>query len=432
MQLLLLGVNHRTADISDRELLSFAAEATSTTLSELLREPDVSEAFLLSTCNRMELYVVTENTQAAEDAIRRIVQQAKGRDLLSDELRRYRACGRDVVRHLCRVAAGLDSMMLGEKQILGQVKEAVALAREAGAVGPRLDRIASAAARAAKRVHDETEIGTGAVSIASAAVALALKVVGGLSHRRVLVVGAGETGRLAAKHFTKRAPAELIIASRTRSRAEAVAMELGCRAIPLTDLDAVLREIDVIVSATSATEYVIAADAVRRAMTVRENRPLVIVDIAVPRDVDPEAGRLENVFLHDLDALRSFIDKSRDRRQREIPRAEAIVEEETSRLMAWFRELSAVPVLRQLRDHFERIRTHEVAKSLKRFPPGERQKVEDLTRSLINKLLHLPTTRLKSIEAGREADMRRIAVMRDLFALDEGACATDQTDDDEA
>ncbi|MBN2371887.1 MAG: glutamyl-tRNA reductase [Vicinamibacteria bacterium] len=431
MQLLLLGANHRTADISERELLSFTAESAATTLANLLREAGVIEALLISTCNRVEFYTVTEDTRSAEDAIRRVIRDSKGRDVLSDKLGQYRLCGREAVRHLCRVASGLDSMMLGEKQILGQVKEAVSLARHAGSIGPRLERITSAAARAAKRVHEETGIGAGAVSVASAAVALAVKVVGDLTDRRVLVLGAGETGRLVAKHFTKRSPAALVIASRSLSRAEAAAGEFRCRAISLTDADRVLREVDVVVSATSASEYLISADTVRRLMSARENRPLIIIDIAVPRDVDPGAGRLENVFLHDIDALQSFVEKSRDRRRREIPRAESIIDEETDRLMTWFRELSAVPVIRQLREHFERIREHEVAKSLKHFPSGERRQVENLTRSLINKLLHSPTTRLKAIESGGEADMQRITAVRDLFGLDEAACGRDGSDDEE-
>jgi glutamyl-tRNA reductase len=429
MQIFLLGVSHKTTDVATRELLAFSPDEATATMEELLRLPEVAEALLLSTCNRVELYVVTEENSADEAAVVRIVERAKSCDLRSAGFGVFRLKGWDAVRHLCRVAAGLDSMMLGEKQILGQVREAVALARRAGALGARLERVSSAALHAASRIHDETEIGSGAVSVASAAVALAHKVVGSLSAHRVLVVGVGNTGKLVARHFAKRSPAALTVASRNLARAEALASELECNAISLFDLDGALHAFDVIVSATAATDYVITIDMVRRAMAARSNRPLIMVDIAVPRDVDPEAGALENVFLHDIDALRRFIDRSLARRRREVPKAETIVEEETRRLISWIRSLSVAPVVRELRDHFERVRAREVAKNLKHCSAEERARVESLTRSLINKLLHLPTTRLKSIDARNANDLLRLQAVRELFALDD--TETDSADDSE-
>jgi glutamyl-tRNA reductase len=414
-------VNHRTADMNRRDALAFDEAATLDTLRTLMAEGRLSEALLLSTCNRTEVYAVAADPAAAEAAVRQEVRRSRGDDSLGPGDHRYELRGREAARHLLRVAAGLDSMVLGEKQVLGQVKAAVALARKAGATGPLLARLAETALHAGKRVRTETAIDVGAMSVASAAVKVATRVVGDLAGRRVLVVGAGETGRLAARHFKKEGTASLIVANRTLAAAQAVAAEVGGEAVPLEEVAGTLARVDVVVSATSAPGFVIAAEAVAAAMRARGSRPLVVVDLAVPRDVEPVAGELKHVFLYTVDALRTMVDEGLDSRRREVPKAEAIVEEECGRVWAWCCGRGTTPVVRELREHFERVRAEEVGKSLRHFSSDDQAQVEQLTRALVNKLLHLPTLRLKEIDLASEEGRARLSAARRLFALgDEG------------
>jgi len=417
LDLLLFGVNHRTAGMDRRDALAFDETATLATLRALTGEGRVSQALLLSTCNRTEVYAVAADAADAEAAVREEVQRSRGGDSLGPGDHRYELRGRDAARHLLRVAAGLDSMVLGEKQVLGQVKTAVALAREAEATGPLLDRLAEAALHAGKRVRTETAIDVGAMSVASAAVKVATRVLGDLRGRRVLVVGAGETGRLAARHFAKERPAALLVANRTLERARALAAEVRGEAVPLDGVADVLSHVDVVVSATRAPGFVIAANTVAAAMRARGSRPLVVVDLAVPRDVEPAAGETAHVFLHTIDALRAMVDEGLDGRRREVPKAEAIVEEECGRVWAWACGRGTTPVVRELREHFERVRAEEVGKSLRHFSSDEQAHVEQLTRALVNKLLHLPTLRLKEIDLASEEGRARLSAARELFAL---------------
>jgi glutamyl-tRNA reductase len=412
MELMLLGVNHRTAGVAERERLAYDDEQARAALAA--RGEALPEAFILSTCNRVEVYGFSPSPEEAAARLRQML----GRAASAPASGRHEASGVDAARHLLRVAAGLDSMVLGEMQILGQVKEAWDRARSAGSVGPQLDRLLATAVHVGKRARAETAIGTGAVSVASAAVTLATRVLADLDERRVLVVGAGQTGGLVARHFAERRPREILVASRRLERAEALAAAVGGRALGIEALEPALAEADVAVSATSASGVVVTREAVERAMRGRGDRPLVIVDIAVPRDVEPSVAEIDNVFLHPIDALRAVVDRSLARRRAEVPRVEAIVEQECHSLFEWLRGRDATPVVRELREHFERVRTAELERSLRHFPESERERVERLTRSLINKLLHLPTTRLKDCTCGPERGRDRIAAARELFALD--------------
>lgn len=414
MELILLGVNHRTAGVAERERLSFDAQRARAALAE--RGNPLPEALILSTCNRVEIYAFAPAPEQGAARLREMLGDANAAEpAVVPE--RIEARGEAAARHLLRVAAGLDSMVLGEMQILGQVKTAWDWARSAGSAGPHLDRLLATAVHAGKRARAETSIGAGAVSVASAAVDLATRVFGELDERRVLVIGAGQTGSLAARHFAERHPRELIIASRNPERAQALAAELAGRAIGLEALSLALAEVDVAVSATAAPGLVVSAEAVRRAVRGRGSRPLVLVDIALPRDIDPAVAELENVFLHPIDALHSVVDRSLARRRAEVPRVEAIVAEECRRLFEWLRGRDATSVVRELREHFERVRTAELERSLKQFPESERERVERLTRALVNKLLHLPTTRLKGCEPASDRGQGRIEAARELFAL---------------
>jgi glutamyl-tRNA reductase len=410
-------VNHRTAPVELRERLAFSPEETHASLRELCASPAIEEAMLLSTCNRTEVYVLSPEAAAGEGEVRAKLQSAKGADLLAPGDHRYLLRHREAARQLLRVTTGLDSMVLGEMQILGQVKSAFALAREAGAAGRRLERLLAVAIHAGKRSRAETEIGAGSVSVASAAVSLAAKVFGELKQRRVLVVGAGQTGALAARHFAEQHPEELLIANRGLERAETVAKELGARALPLASLSEVLPSADVVLCATRSVGSVITDTMVKDAMAERPRRPLLLVDLAVPRDIEPAAAGRDNVFLYPIDALRTIVDRNLARRQGEVPRVEAIVEEECDRYFEWLTGLGVAPVVRELRDVFESMRAAEVSKSLKHFSPGERERVERLTKALVNKLLHRPTTQIKAIDIGSERGLDRLDTVRDLFGL---------------
>jgi glutamyl-tRNA reductase len=420
MELLMLGTSHRTADLATRERLAFSPEEAKDLLRELVAGGEVREAAALGTCNRTEIYAVLEDVEAGITSIREGVRRRRPEDPLAPGPALLRRTGAEAAAHLHRVASGLDSLVVGEKQILGQVKEAWCDARGAEALGVVLDKLFASAVHAGKRARSETDIDAGAVSVASAAVALAGKVLGDLEGRDLVVVGAGDTARLAAVHFAERRPSRLRVLNRTPERAQALAAEVGAEAWPLERLAEAIGEADAVALATRAPHAVLPASTIAAALRRRPRRPLVLLDLAVPRDVEPEAGDLENVFLYPVDALRGLVDQSLARRRREVPRVEAIALEECERFLAWWRGLGATPVVRELREHFERVRTEELARSRRLFSPQEHERVERLTLSLVNKLLHLPTTRLKSFDPGSREGAVRLDAVRELFALGTG------------
>lgn len=419
MHLVLLGMNHRTASLDEREALAFAPEEISALLGRMTRDGVIREAALISTCNRTEFYVVSEDAEGADAQLRAAVADARHADLLVPGPQRYTYRDGAAVRHLFRVATGLDSMVLGDVQILGQVKDAYVLARECGAVGVRLDRLFERALRAGKRARTETAIGAGIVSVASAATDLLRDELGAVAGRRLVIVGAGETGRLAARHLAKSHPADLALVNRSLAAADAVARELGgrARALPLSGLAQALAGADAVVCATRAPGAVITTDLMREVMATRAGRRLLLVDIAVPRDVEPAVASIPGVTLHAIDAIQQVVDTGLARRTAEVPRVEAILEQEIARYERWQRSLSATPVVRDLRDHFERVRAEEVQRVLRHAPAEERERAERLTRALINRLLHVPTLQLKEADPDSESGSSRLRAARELFAL---------------
>lgn len=422
MHLLLLGVNHRTAPLEAREALAFSPGETVVVLTDLMRAGLVQEAALLSTCNRTEFYIVTGTPEVAEEHLRAAVARFRGRDLLAPGDHRYVRLDREVVRHLLRVACGLESMVLGDVQILGQVKDALALARQADASGLRLDRLFEVALRAGKRARTESAISAGVVSVASAAADLLRHELTSLEGRHLVVVGAGETGRLAARHLSKEHPASLTLVNRSVGGADAVSRELGCPAtvLPLSRLGEALARADAVVTATRAPGFVVTGAIVAEAMRKRPERPLLLVDIAVPRDVEPSAGDVPGVTLHAIDAIQQVVDTTKARRAAEVPTVEAIVEQEAAKFEAWQRSHSAAPVVRELRDHFERVRAEEVERALRSASEEERERVERVTRALINRLLHTPTLQLKDADPESATGLARLRAARELFALGAG------------
>lgn len=422
--ILVLGVNHRTAPLSLREKLAFDDIAAVAALERLRADGRLVESLILSTCNRTELYAVADAVELAAVCLRDVVCESPRVDALAGGYR-YVLQDRAAERHILRVAAGLESQILGETQILGQVKQARALARQAGTAGPWLDRLFDTALRAGKRARAETAIGHGTASVAAAALDMVESSVGGLAGKSFLVVGAGDAGRLAARHIAERRPARLLVANRSLERARVLALEVGGEPLALEALGSAILRADVVISATRAPGFVIEAGAVAAARAGGPERPLVFVDLAVPRDVDPAVAAMPGVHLLALDGIRAQVKADLERRLAEVPRVEAIVEEELAGFAAWRSALGATPVVRELRDHFERVRAQELRRSLRHFPPDEQPRVERLTRALVNKLLHAPTTRLRALDCGSSSGLERLNAVRELFGLggDEEECA---------
>lgn len=418
MHVQLLGINHHTAPLELREALAMDRAAVQAVLREIRSDAAIGEAAILATCNRSELYVGTPDPPAAAVAMRRLFSRLAGdREALVDT-HAYLRTGADACRHLLRVAAGLDSMILGEHQILGQVREAQSRAREAETLGPLMYRLWSAALHTGKRARAETDIGMGAVSVALASVSLAERELGDLRGRAVLLIGAGDTCRLAARHFADRRLSRLWVANRTIERAAAVAEAFEGEAVPFDAIGSILPSADVVVTATRAPGFVVTCDQVRSAMATRPERRLVLVDIAVPRDVEPAAGTVANVFLYPIDAVQTLVDRSLSHRLREVPRVEAIVEDECRKLMAWTRSLGASAVVRELAERFERVRAEEVRRSLSHFHPEEEAFIDRMTKTLISRLLRPPITSLTSGDLSPSVESARLELVRELFALE--------------
>jgi glutamyl-tRNA reductase len=418
MHLLLVGVNHRTAGIDEREALAFTRDERLAALAALAAE--CAEAIVVTTCNRTEFYVVHRDVAEADRAVRDAVRGLRGHDLLAPGPHRYAESDADAARHLFRVAAGLDSMVLGDLQILGQVKEAVALAREAGTAGPLLDRLFDRALRAGKRARAETSVSGGVVSVASASVELLRAELTTLADRRVLVVGAGETARLVVRHLAQTKSSSVIVANRTLESGRTLAAAVGGRAVPLEEVAGALAEADGVICATRAPGFVLTAARLAGAMAERGGRPLVLVDLAVPRDVEPAAAAIAGVTLHAIDAIQRVVDGTLSRRMAEVPRVEALVDDELAQFESWRRSRAVTPLLRELRDHFEQVRIEEMSRLLRHASADERARAERLTQALVNRLLHAPTVTLKDADPASSAGQSRLLAARDLFALGRG------------
>ncbi len=395
-RLCVVGLSHKTAPVEVRERAAFPDDALAAALKQAVAIAGVGEAMIVSTCNRVEVYAGVDGGDSAE-ALRRLLVEARG---LPASLRAhlYTHDGEPALRHLFRVASSLDSMVVGESQILGQVKQAFQTAEAAGTVGPVLSRALPRAFSLAKRVRSETEVARSSASIASAAVDLAAQIFGELDGREVLVVGAGKMGDLSARHLKAAGVGRLHVVNRTAARAAELAERLGGTPAPWEDLDRLLGTVDIVLCSTGAAEPVIRAARVREVMRARKGRWLFFIDIAVPRDVEAGVGAIENVYLYDVDALETVVAQNRAGRAREATEAEAIVDEELQRFRAQERTQAAVPIIKALRARFLEIATAEAQRTLGKLQsPSERDKaqVQQLAESIVNKLLHTPLTALK-------------------------------------
>lgn len=418
MTIRLLGVNHRTAPIELRERLAIAPEALAEATRRLLGMPGVREGMIVSTCNRVEL--VTCHEQNALDAMEFLPSYfSLDAELLRPHLYQYE--DRDAVRHLFRVASSLDSMVLGEPQILGQVKDAYSTARSVGAVQTSLERLLQTTFTVAKRVRTETQIGTASVSVASVAVDLAKKIFGSLEGKSVMLVGAGKMSELAARHLIQQGAGSMLITNRTFERAIPLAQSFRGRAVRFEDLYAVADQADILITSTGAAQPIFRREQVQQFLHRRRNRPMFFIDIAVPRDVAPEVNKLEGAFVYDIDDLQSVAASHLNERSREAGEAEAIVQAEVERYASGQQTRSAVPAIVSLQQSMEELRQAELRRmqgKLQSLTLEQRNAVEALTRGLINKVLHQPLQALKS--AARLGDPTIAEAVRQIFGLTGG------------
>jgi glutamyl-tRNA reductase len=434
MHLLLIGISHKTAPVELRERVDFHVRGINHALEALATRGSTREAVVLSTCNRAELYVACDDITVTRADVVDFVGEFHGIERLVVAPHVYDVADLDAARHLFRVAAGLDSLVVGEPQILGQVKEAHTMAGEAHTAGPVLNRLFQASFAVGKRVRTETGLGSGAVSIGYAAVSLARKILGDLSGRSVVVIGAGEMGKLTARHMKSQGVQHVTIISRTMAHAARTAEAIGgATAAPWDDMDAALSAADIVITATGATAPILTKARVEAVMRSRRNRPLFIIDIALPRDVEAAAGEIEQVFLYNIDDLQATVRENLARRASEVTRAETIVAEELNKFSAWLRARGAVPTIVALRQHCENIRRAELARldyKLATLPEADeaRARVDEITRLMMEKLLLTPTEQLKSVGDAETVGAYTEALTR-LFGLGERPVA--QGDDAE-
>jgi glutamyl-tRNA reductase len=400
MHLLLVGLSHRTAPVELRERVDFQGRLDNA-LRALAARGSTGEAVVLSTCNRAELYAACDDVAKARADLAAFVGEFHGVDRAEVTAHIYDLVDLDVARHLFRVTAGLDSLVVGEPQILGQVKEAHTTAAGVQAVGPVLNRLFHASFAVGKRVRTETALASGAVSVGYAAVALARKIFGDLKNRSVLVIGAGEMGKLTALHMKSQGVQRMTIISRTMAHAARTADAIGgAGTAPWEEMDGALGASDIVITATGAAAPILTKAHIEAAMRHRRNRPLFVIDIALPRDVEAAAGEIEQVFLYNIDDLQATVRENLARRASEVERAETIVTEEVDRFGAWFRSRGAIPTVVALRQRFENIRRAELDRldfKLSALPPEGRARVDEITRLIIEKLLLMPTEQLKSL-----------------------------------
>jgi len=421
MKLLITGLNHRTAPVEIRERLAFDPASLPEVLRDLLDRHGVAEGMILSTCNRVEVTVAAEQADGLAESIGSFLGAARQVDpaWLSPHL--YHFEDREAVRHLFRVAASLDSMVVGESQILGQMKSAYCAAKETGAIQGFLDTVLTRAFSVAKRVRSETEIGKSAVSVSYAAVELARDIFGSLNGRKVLLVGAGKMSELAARHLKRGGCSQIFVTNRTPSRAQDMAALFEGQIVDYTRFKERLPEMDIVLTSSGAPHYLLTRDDMRHMLEARRNRPVFVIDIAVPRNVDPAVNDLEHVFLYDIDDLQQVVQNNLLGRKREAEQAEEIIAEEVDRLMQRLESRQAVPAIVRLQEQLELVRQAELDRvrgRLGELTEQQEQAIDALTRGIINKIAHAPITELRR-NAGRPDGEVVLDVIRRLFRLDE-------------
>jgi glutamyl-tRNA reductase len=422
MNIIVVGLSHKTAGVEVREKVAFAPTQMEKPLNAVVALPDITEAVIVSTCNRVEIYATTRDVAGGMARLKRFLADYHNIPLESLESHLYSYHGEDATRHVFRVASSLDSMVVGEPQILGQIKTSYGYAAEFKSSGIILNRFLHKAFSVAKRVRTETKIASSAVSVAFAAVELAKKIFGDLSDKTVLLIGAGEMCELAAKHFINTGVRGVMVTNRTYERAEKLAEEFDAKAIKFEDLIDQLPKADIILSSTGAPHFIIRENEVEEVIKRRRMKPMFFIDIAVPRDIDPKVNNVENVYLYTVDDLNGVVATNLEQRKIEAAKAEEIVEQEIGQFFKWLSSLEVTPTIVALRTRFDELRKAELAKTLsswKDLPPGAEKKLEALTNAYMNKLLHQPTSVLKKTDPGNRNDLY-VDALRNLFDLEAG------------
>jgi glutamyl-tRNA reductase len=415
------GLSHKTAPIEIREKLSISESDLPKALHLLTSKDSISEAVILSTCNRTEIYAVTDDPEAGREDIVEFLSEYHQFDKQAFIEALYFFTEDEVVKHLFRVASSLDSMVIGEAQILGQVKDAYQIAYENKSTSLVLNRLFRHAVECGKRVRTETAIGEAPVSVSYAAVQLAKTVFESLENRPVMVVGAGKMSVLTIRHLVSNGANPIMVTNRTYSRAEEIACEFNGVAVPFDERFERMAEADIVISSTGAQNYVITSDDVKNIIRKRKGRPIFFIDIAVPRDVDPKVAELENVFVYDIDDLKHVVDENLKERQREAQKAEKIVEEELREFLDWLATLDVVPTIKELNRMAQEIKEAELEKALRRLNGLDEEQIEAvkaLAHGIVNKMLHKPIVKVKEA-AAKKRGYRYVVALRYLFGLDE-------------
>jgi glutamyl-tRNA reductase len=427
MNIVVVGLSHKTATVEIREKVAFAPTQMEKPLRELLALDDITEGIIVSTCNRVEIYATTRDIAGGMARIKRFLADYHHIPMDALEPHLYSHHGEAAIRHVFRVAASLDSMVVGEPQILGQIKTAYGYAAEYRSSGLILNRFLHKAFSVAKRVRTETKIASSAVSVSFAAVELAKKIFGDLSDKTVMLIGAGEMCELAAKHFLNNGVRGVMVTNRTFERAVKMAEEFDGKAVNFEDLFEQLHKADIILSSTGAPHHIIGPKDVDEVIRRRRMKPMFFIDIAVPRDIDPRVNDVANVYLYDMDDLQGVVASNLEQRNKEAQKAEAIIDQEIGQFFRWLSSLDATPTIVALRSKFEEARQAELEKTLanwKNLTPEERKRLEACTSAIINKLLHQPTSVLKRTGQGGRTDLY-VDALRNLFDLETAAQSTD-------
>ncbi len=432
LRTVVVGFSHKTAPVEIRERFSFTPQEVESALPKLAAKPFVGECAILSTCNRVEIYSVSENIDKCVESIKEFLSEFHNIPVEEFSPYLYISIGHMAVRHLFRVASSIDSMVVGEPQILGQVKDAYKIATLKNTVGLILNRLFHSAFFVAKRVRSETGIGSNAVSISYVAVELAKRIFDNLSKRSILLVGTGEMSELAAKHLIKAGIGDMYVASRHYENAEALADRLNGKPIRLEEIYYHLKDVDIVITATGSTDFIIRQQHAKEALKLRNNDPMFMIDIAVPRDIDPRVEEIDDVYLYDVDDLKNVLDENINSRKESARKAELIVHEVEESYIRWLNGLKVVPAIIDLKQRFEEIMQIEVDKALGKlgdYSDKEKIVVETLATRIIGKLLHNPLINLKK-EASTSLGALYVDSVKKLFALDDELLILEEEEDE--
>ena len=418
MNIIAISINHNTAPVEVREAVYLNNEEIKN-LTHSIKNSLFSEGLIVTTCNRTEIYGIPANQNLSHQEIQNALLNFKSVTGLKPEHFQYFSSA-NAIKHLFSVATGIDSLLIGDNQIFKQVKDSFQAAEDLNFTGFLMKRIFDSTVKAGRRAISETGISEGAVTVSYAAVQLIEKIFSNLSKKSALVIGAGETGEIAAKHLRERGIGNLTLTNRTYERAGKLAENLSAKILPFENFKDSLHEFDIVLSATSSDSLILTKADVHAAMKKRNYNALVLMDIAIPRDIDPETKNIDYVFYNDIDSLNIIVQQNLTKRKEEIPKVEKIIEEELNSFLSWFNSLEVAPTIKNLRDYFESIRLEEVEKNKNKFSSEDQEKLEIITKRIINKILHHPTVELKKYtESGANSDeaAQKVSIVRELFGM---------------